>query len=71
KSYYDTVNFNPRAVRFAIDFAGANHILAGSDYPHQIGSIPKMIETICAVDVTEDERAAIFGGNAARLLGLS
>jgi aminocarboxymuconate-semialdehyde decarboxylase len=71
KFYYDTVNFNPQAVRFAIDFAGADHILAGSDYPHQIGSIPKMIETIRALDVTEDERAAIFGGNAARLLGLS
>jgi predicted TIM-barrel fold metal-dependent hydrolase len=30
-----------------------------------------MIETIRALDVTEDERAAIFGGNAAGLLGLS
>ena len=44
--YYDTVNFNPRAVQLAIDFAGADHILAGSDYPHQIGSIPKMLETV-------------------------
>jgi aminocarboxymuconate-semialdehyde decarboxylase len=69
--YYDTVNFDPRAVRLAIDFAGADHILAGSDYPHQIGSIPKMIETVRALDVTDSERAAIFGGNAARLLGLA
>jgi aminocarboxymuconate-semialdehyde decarboxylase len=68
--YYDTVNFNPRAVRFAIEFAGADHILAGSDYPHQIGSIPKMIETVRALDVSEPDRAAIFGGNAARLLSL-
>ena len=67
--YYDTVNFNPKAVEFAIGFAGADHILAGSDYPHQIGSIPKMLETVRALDVTEDERSAIFGGNAARLLG--
>jgi aminocarboxymuconate-semialdehyde decarboxylase len=69
--YYDTVNFDPRAVRLAIEFAGADHILAGSDYPHQIGSIPKMLETVRALDVTDSQRAAISGGNAARLLGLA
>ena len=44
--YYDTVNFNQGALKLAIDFAGADHILAGSDYPHQIGSIPLMLEAI-------------------------
>ena len=44
--YYDTVNFNPDAIEFAITFAGADHILAGSDYPHQIGSIPKMLDAL-------------------------
>ena len=68
--YYDTVNFSLPAVRLAIDFAGAGHILAGSDYPHQIGSIPKMLETLRRLDVSEEDRAAISGGNAARLLGL-
>lgn len=68
--YYDTVNFNPAAIQLAIGFAGADHILAGSDYPHQIGSIPKMIESIRGLDVSESDRAAIFGGNAVRLLGM-
>jgi aminocarboxymuconate-semialdehyde decarboxylase len=68
--YYDTVNFSVPAVQLAIDFAGADHILAGSDYPHQIGSIPKMCETLCRVNVAEQDRAAISGGNAARLLGI-
>ena len=67
--YYDTVNFNPKAIELAIAFAGADHIMAGSDYPHQIGSIPKMISSIQALDISEADRAAIFGGNAARLLG--
>jgi aminocarboxymuconate-semialdehyde decarboxylase len=66
--YYDTVNFNPRAIELAISFAGTDHILAGSDYPHQIGSIPRMFESIRALNVSESAKTAILGGNAARLL---
>ena len=68
--YYDTVNFNPSAIRLALDFAGPDRILAGSDYPHQIGSIPLMIETIEKLDVSDEVRQKIFGANAAALLGL-
>lgn len=67
--YFDTVNFDPRAIELAIGFAGADHILAGSDYPHQIGSIPKMLESLKAIRVSEEDRKKILGGNAARLLG--
>jgi aminocarboxymuconate-semialdehyde decarboxylase len=68
--YYDTVNFNPDAIDLAVKFAGADHILAGSDYPHQIGSISKMLDAISKVDVTAEEKEMILGGNAARILGL-
>ena len=67
--YYDTVNFNPDALTLAIAFAGADHILAGSDYPHQIGSLPKMIESINALEIPDAAKAAIRGGNAERLIG--
>ena len=68
--YYDSVNFDPRALRLAIEFAGAGHILAGSDYPHQIGSLKKMFESIAALTISEHDRAAILGGNAEVLLAL-
>ncbi|MDP1572415.1 MAG: amidohydrolase family protein [Vicinamibacterales bacterium] len=69
--YYDTVNFDPAAIGLAVSFAGADHILAGSDYPHQIGSIPKMKESLAALPVSGADRAGIMGGNAARLLKIA
>jgi aminocarboxymuconate-semialdehyde decarboxylase len=68
--YYDTVNFDPGALSLAIGFAGADHVLAGSDYPHMIGSLRKMRESIEQLPVTAAQRADILGGNAGRLLGL-
>ena len=68
RCYFDTVNFDINALRLAIEFAGAGHILAGSDYPHAIGSIPSMLKALNALRISGDKRADILGGNAARLL---
>lgn len=69
--WYDTVNFDGGALRLALEFAGAGHVLAGSDYPHQIGSITMMKEAIAALPVGEKEKDRIRAGNAAELLGLA
>ncbi len=66
--YYDTVNFDPRALQLAIDFAGVDRILAGSDYPHMIGSLAKMVESIRALELGPEDEAKVLGGNALRLL---
>ena len=68
--YFDTVNFNPAALRLALDFAGENRILAGSDYPHQIGSIRLMIDTIREYEGSAALKEKIFSRNAADLLRL-
>jgi aminocarboxymuconate-semialdehyde decarboxylase len=70
KFYYDTVNFDANALRLAVEFAGADHLLAGSDYPHQIGSLKRMITSIEKLDIPDQAKKGIFSGNAARLLGL-
>ncbi|HWO87601.1 MAG TPA: amidohydrolase family protein [Gemmatimonadales bacterium] len=69
--WYDTVNFDPRALRLAADFAGAGRLLAGSDYPYAIGSITSMKASLEAMAVTEEDRACIRGRNALQLLGMA
>lgn len=68
--YYDTVNFDLKALELALDFAGADHLVAGSDYPHRIGSLEKMVESIEELNISSKEKAAIFAENAAKLLRL-
>ena len=68
--YYDTVNFDVHALELAVSFAGADHILAGSDYPHQIGSIPSMLNSIRSLPLSDQDRAKILGANSASLFGL-
>lgn len=68
--YYDTVNFDAKALSLAIDFAGADHLVAGSDYPHQIGSLEKMKSSIEELAIADEDKALISSGNAAQLLSL-
>jgi aminocarboxymuconate-semialdehyde decarboxylase len=68
--YYDTVNFDLGALQLALDFAGADHLLAGSDYPHQIGSLKQMVASIERMNLVEEKKSKIRWENAARLLGL-
>jgi aminocarboxymuconate-semialdehyde decarboxylase len=64
--YYDTVNFNPDALRLGLAFAGASHLVFGSDYPYF-----EPAEELAFVREAVGEDAAILGGNAAALFGLT
>ena len=66
--YYDTVSFSPPSLRYVRGLVGADHMLMGSDYPHLLGSIDRAVSTIEELDVSQADRAAIFSGNALRIL---
>jgi len=69
--YYDTVNFDLKALQLAVDFAGTDHLVAGSDYPHQIGSLEKMVSSIEKLNISSKEKEAIYGANASKLLEIT
>ncbi len=70
--YADTALFGaPHAVRCVIDFFGPSHVLFGTDMP--LGPPDSVDLTIADVDacgLTGEDLAAVYAGNAARLLGL-
>jgi predicted TIM-barrel fold metal-dependent hydrolase len=55
------------------DIIGVDNLLWGSDYPHQESTFPRshqILEEILS-DCTEEEKAKIAGGNAARIYNLN
>jgi aminocarboxymuconate-semialdehyde decarboxylase len=66
--YFDTVVFDEQVLRALLDFAGADRVLLGSDYPFDMGDA-RPTEVVRALGLPEDEERAILGGNALRLLG--
>jgi predicted TIM-barrel fold metal-dependent hydrolase len=48
-----------------------DHIVAGSYYPHMLGSLGKMVDSISGLDLPEADKNKIRGQNAARILGLN
>jgi aminocarboxymuconate-semialdehyde decarboxylase len=73
--YNDCIsNGSPEAVRVALNFFGADHILFGTDFPFGPDNGERWpldeLRTIETMPMDESDRAKILYGNAARLLKL-
>ncbi|HEY6407172.1 MAG TPA: amidohydrolase family protein [Ktedonobacteraceae bacterium] len=67
--FVDTMGFDPAAIRFAVDLLGPEHVLMGSDWPIMpIATRSRVEEALATVGLTDDQKAAILGGNTLRLL---
>ncbi len=65
----DTLGFDPRTIRFAVDYLGAERVLVGSDWP--IMPIPARAwvqDALAASGIATADRALLMHGNADRLL---
>jgi predicted TIM-barrel fold metal-dependent hydrolase len=74
KFYADTAVFGaPHALRCALEFFGVDHILFASDMPFdpQPGQfITDTIADVDSLDISDEDRARIYEGNARELLGV-
>jgi len=67
--YFDTLTHDDALLRALIEYAGADHVLLGSDYPFDMGDA-RHADTIRALGLAPEVERAILAGNAERLLGL-
>lgn len=65
--YCDSLTHSPAALRFLIEVVGADHVMLGSDFPHDMGD-PQPLRTMLAAVEDEGAREAIAGKTAERLL---
>ncbi len=71
KIWFDTLVYEPEALRHLVNVVGAAQVVVGSDYPFDMGHYDPHGLIGSTPGLTEDEAAAILGGNAAALLGLA
>lgn len=67
--YYDTIVQDSRALRYLADIVGADRIMMGSDMPFPIGDLTPL-KIVQETSFSDNERASINGGLAAKLFGL-
>jgi aminocarboxymuconate-semialdehyde decarboxylase len=68
--YYDALIFTPEALRHLVANVGSSQIMLGTDYPFPWEDKP-VDHLMATPGLTDDERIAILGATAARLLGVS
>jgi len=66
--YYDTVIFTQGALDLCVNVGGADNVLYGSDYPHNIGDMSGCLGRVDSLPAADRKR--IRGENAIRIFGL-
>ena len=70
KIYFDTVVFTPEQLQALVKAYGADHVVLGTDYPFDMADFDP-VEHVVGSGFDAATTAALCGGNAKKLLGLS
>lgn len=65
--YFDTITHDAELLRALVDWAGADRVLLGSDYPFDMAD-PDPVATVRSLGLGPEDQAAVLGANAVRLL---
>ena len=65
---FDTILFNPQALRYLIDLVGADHVVLGSDAPFDMGDEDPLGAVDAVPDLTGEEREKILSETTRTLL---
>jgi aminocarboxymuconate-semialdehyde decarboxylase len=68
--YYDTVVYEPLYLRHLLEVVGVDHVLMGTDFPFDMSETDPLGLIAATEGLDDADRAAISGGNAARLYGI-
>ena len=68
--FYDTMVFQPLYLRHLVEIVGSDRVMAGTDFPFDMGDTDPMGLIDRTEGLTDAERTAMKGGNAARIFGL-
>jgi aminocarboxymuconate-semialdehyde decarboxylase len=69
--YLDSLVYTPHQLEYLVSVFGADRILMGTDYTADMGETDPVGFIEATKGLSDAERRAIFGGNAARLLNLA
>jgi len=67
--YFDTIVHSVAALEYLIKVAGTDRVVIGTDYPMAMGDF-EPVRRVMQLDLIQQERDQILGGNAARALNL-
>jgi aminocarboxymuconate-semialdehyde decarboxylase len=68
--YMDTVSYHAPAIMCGIETVGVQHVVFGSDAPPLLPMLPKAKRIVEELPLSDEDKRAILGGNATRLLKL-
>jgi len=69
--WYDTLVYEPQALRHLIDTVGVSQVVVGSDYPFDMGHNDPHGLLAATPGLNDADRSAISGGNASKLFGVN
>jgi aminocarboxymuconate-semialdehyde decarboxylase len=65
--YYDAILYDPQVIGYLVDWAGAERVVLGTDYPFPSGDLTPVDTLDEVLGLSESQRSAIQTGNAERL----